>query len=130
MNKETLKYINDQQLTSVMNKTKWNKLADALNSSNDFVPSVRYKLIRQAEQNSEFSKVWWDELLRDAEKIEWLEIESFNREQVGKLVSDRKIDFSGFISKQLKDNAIPYTLEDSMYKVWGYLRPGVSPDFK
>lgn len=45
MNSEVLKYVNEHQLSSVMNKTKWCELEKVLNGSEDFIPYVRYKLI-------------------------------------------------------------------------------------
>ncbi|MBU2978735.1 DUF6678 family protein [Alteromonas sp. C1M14] len=123
MHIKTLDYINKHQLTSVMNNTKWNNVEIALNEREDFVPHVRYKLIYEDKPNG-FTSVWWDELLVIAQNIEWLEVQPFTLERRGALVDDKKTDYTDFVSSQLKKYAIPYSIEDGMYRIWGYLRVG------
>lgn len=129
MNNQTLKYINEHQLSSVMNNTKWRKLDSAVNESDDFVPHIRYKLIHEDEPNSGFTPVWWNELLEISEVIEWLEIQPFQIEHFGGLVSDKQTDFTSLLSGQLKKQSIPFSIENGMYRIWGYLRVGESPKF-
>ncbi|WP_173496573.1 DUF6678 family protein [Shewanella sp. ISTPL2] len=129
MNSEVLKYVNERQLSSVMNKTKWCELEKALNGSEDFIPYVRYKLIYDENPNADFTAVWWHELLEIAETIEWLEIDPFKREWLGRLVADRVTDFSDVVSAQLTQYSIPYSIENGMFRIWGYLRRDESPEF-
>ena len=129
MNSEVLKYVNERQLSSVMNKTKWYELEKALNGSEDFIPYVRYKLIYDENPNAGFTAVWWHELLEIAETIEWLEVDPFKREWLGRLVADRVTDFSDVVSAQLTQYSIPYSIENGMFRIWGYLRRDESPEF-
>lgn len=129
MNSEVLKYVNEHQLSSVMNKTKWCELEKALNGSEDFIPYVRYKLIYDENLNAGFTAVWWHELLEIAETIEWLEVNPFKREWLGRLVADRVTDFSDVVSAQLAQYSIPYSIENGMFRIWGYLRRNESPEF-
>lgn len=129
MNSEVLKYVNEHQLSSVMNKTKWCELEKALNESEDFIPYVRYKLIYDENPNTGFTAVWWYELLEIAETIEWLEVDPFKREWLGRLVADRVTDFSDVVSAQLAQYSIPYSIENGMFRIWGYLRRDESPEF-
>lgn len=129
MNSEVLKYVNEHQLSSVMNKTKWCELEKALNGSEDFIPYVRYKLIYNENPNAGFTAVWWPELLEIAETIEWLEVDPFKREWLGRLVADRVTDFSDVVSAQLAQYSIPYSIENGMFRIWGYLRRDESPEF-
>lgn len=129
MNSEVLKYVNEHQLSSVMNKTKWCELEKALNESEDFIPYVRYKLIYDENPNTGFTAVWWHELLEIAETIEWLEVDPFKREWLGRLVADRVTDFSDVVSAQLAQYSIPYSIENGMFRIWGYLRRDESPEF-
>ena len=55
MNIKTLEYINQHQLSSVMNQAKWFMLEKALNESEDFIPYVRYKLIYDENPNAGFT---------------------------------------------------------------------------
>ncbi|MBL4773443.1 MAG: hypothetical protein JKX98_07530 [Alcanivoracaceae bacterium] len=45
MNKQNLKFINDNQLASFMNKTRWRELAEKFTSNDDFEPKVRLKKV-------------------------------------------------------------------------------------
>lgn len=129
MNIKTLEYINQHQLSSVMNQAKWCELEKALNGSEDFIPYVRYKLIYDENPNAGFTAVWWHELLEIAETIEWLEVDPFKREWLGRLVADRVTDFSDVVSAQLAQYSIPYSIENGMFRIWGYLRRDESPKF-
>ena len=43
-------HINNNQLASVMNKTKWRELAELMTSNNDFNPVVRVKYLLDNEE--------------------------------------------------------------------------------
>ena len=93
------------------------------------MPYVRYKLIYDENPNAGFTAVWWHELLEIAETIEWLEVDPFKREWLGRLVADRVTDFSDVVSAQLVQYSIPYSIENGMFRIWGYLRRDESPEF-
>lgn len=122
MKADTLAYINQHQLTSVMSFTKWRKLELALHEEPDFVPHVRYKLLEDEEPNPGFTPVWWHELLEIVESIEWLEIDPLKREHRGRLLPEKTTDFTDYIDSQLHKYGIPYSREGQGVRIWGYLR--------
>lgn len=123
MNTDTLAYLNQHQLTSVMSLTKWRQLELALHEKPEFVPHVRYKLLEDEGPNPGFTPVWWDELLAICERIEWLEIDSLKREHRGRLLPEKTTDFTAYIEAQLYKYRLPYSKEAQGIRIWGYLRP-------
>ncbi|ASK69660.1 hypothetical protein CF168_12760 [Shewanella bicestrii] len=123
MNADTLAYLNQHQLTSVMSLTKWRQLELALHEKPDFMPHVRYKLLEDEGPNPGFTPVWWNELLAICERIEWLEIDSLKREHRGRLLPEKTTDFTAYIEAQLYKYRLPYSKEAQGIRIWGYLRP-------
>lgn len=120
MNESTLKYINENNLVSFMNKTKWRELAISLASNSNFEPKVSIKILGEPLASG-FSHLDWEWVkYGESSCIEWIEIDPIKREYLGRLVSDRETDYSKFIEQTLGAFNIPYTLESSLYKVWGY----------
>lgn len=122
MNADTLAYLNQHQLTSVMSLTKWRQLELALHEKPEFMPHVRYKLLEDEGPNPGFTPVWWDELLAICERIEWLEIDPFKREHCGRLLPEKTTDFTAYIEAQLHKYRLPYSKEAQGLRIWGYLR--------
>lgn len=123
MNADTLAYLNQHQLTSVMSLTKWRQLELALHEKPEFMPHVRYKLLEDEGPNPGFTPVWWDELLAICERIEWLEIDPLKREHRGRLLPEKTTDFTAYIEAQLHKYRLPYSKEAQGLRIWGYLRP-------
>lgn len=63
------------------------------------------------------------------EFIEWLEFDPVVRTPRGRLVADDCEDFTQLLSQALLDARIPFSIEDGALRIWGYMRPGVSPNF-
>ncbi|MEJ6522473.1 hypothetical protein PQI64_22225 [Shewanella bicestrii] len=123
MKADTLAYLNQHQLTSVMSLTKWRQLELALHEKPEFMPHVRYKLLEDEGPNPGFTPVWWDELLAICERIEWLEIDPLKREYRGRLLPEKTADFTDYIEAQLYKYRLPYSKEAQGLRIWGYLRP-------
>ncbi|WP_337165230.1 DUF6678 family protein [Vibrio fluvialis] len=128
MNKKLLKIIDDRQLVSVMNKTKWRELCCEFEEIHELGVNVRYKMIT-SDQLYGFSPVWWDELFRETVAIEWIDFDPKKKEHRGQLISDKEKDISNVILDIFKKHSIPYSLENDCYRVWGYLNQNVQPVF-
>ncbi len=129
MNEDYLKTINKLQLTSVMNKTKWQKLANAIIELQDFDPLIKVKYLNDNHEYG-YSCLNWEYVKQeDSKYIQWLNIDPVKKVYVGQLIPHKEIPFHERIVKILQDNNIPYSIEDGMYRVWGYLEPSQSPDF-
>ena len=128
MNKKLIKVIAERQLVSVMNQTKWRELCQEFSKNNTLDPSVRYKLI-YSDEIFGFSPVWWNELLREASAIEWLDFNPIELEPRGRLVSPKETDISNEILTILKRHNVPYSMEQSYIRVWGYFNQSEHPVF-
>jgi hypothetical protein len=112
-----------RQLVSVMNKTKWKEVANALTSNEAFVPDVRVKSAYN-EQPSGFCGYDW-ELIRHGESrdIEWMDIDPMKREYVGRLVERQKTDYSDWVREALSGHSIPFVEANGLFRITGYLQP-------
>ena len=127
MDKKLLNTINNRQLVSVMNQTKWRELCDDFAQLRALKISVRYKLVTGEVDG--FSPVWWDELFEYSPQIEWIEFNPIVKEYRGRLVTDNQVDRSEEILNVFRKHSIRYSKEQSHFKVWGYLSPETIPDF-
>lgn len=128
MNEKYLNIINHRQLVSVMNKTKWRELCHDFEELHSLNISVRYKLITSDEITG-FSPVWWGELFEESTAIEWLDFNPIVSEHRGRLVSNRETDRSAEIIGVLKMHGIKYSIQESYFRIWGYLSQDVRPEF-
>lgn len=120
MDKKTRRYIEENQLTSFMNKTKWRELAEGLISNQEFEPEVSLKILGEYEP-SEYSLLDWEWVRFGVSScIEWIDIDPAKKEYRGKLVADKETDYSDFIESILKSRNISYSVKDKIYRVWGY----------
>lgn len=112
MNEHNLKFINDNQLASFMNKARWRELADRFTSNDGFEPKFRFKYLRQ-ENMTGFTLLDW-EWVRSGESscIEWMDIDPIKRVRQEQLVKDKEYDFCIFVESTLKELHIRYIIEE------------------
>ncbi len=123
MEEPLAKYIQEQQLVSVMNNTKWKKLVSAITANPDFVPHVRLKYIFEEENKGGFTLVWWEEVEQEGfNNMEWLDINPVKEEFQGILISSKLTDYTVFIKEALEKNYIPYEIHNGIFRVKGYQR--------
>jgi len=128
MNEALLKVIDQRQLVSVMNKTKWKELCSSFSDKCKISPVVRYKLIYE-DNILGFSKVWWNELFDDSAAIEWLDFDPIEHEFRGHLLSDKDTDIRSEILDVFRKFNISYSIEGKYYRVWGYINSKDNPKF-
>ncbi|ABD79692.1 DUF6678 family protein [Saccharophagus degradans] len=127
MNEETLQYLEANSLTSFMNKTKWNELANGLTSNEQFEPVVSIKILREKEASG-FSLLDWEWVKHgNSSCIEWIEIDPIKRESIGRLVKPRETDYSEFVLSVLLKFNIPYSVNGNNYLVRGYASANNQP---
>lgn len=119
MDKKLTEIIMERQLVSVMNQTKWRELCQELAQNNELDPDVRLKYL-YSDQVFGFSPVWWNEVLREASAIEWLDFNPIKLKPRYGLIPAKETDISNEIIQILKKYNIPYSVEQSYIRVWGY----------
>lgn len=111
------------QLVSVMNRTKWRELADAMTSNEAFNPTVRVSYV-DGYKPAGFSHLDWEWVRRgDARIIKWIEIDPVRRSYVGRLVKQQAMDFSDWVRECLLQHSIPFVESEGIFRVNGYLQP-------
>jgi len=113
------RYIIREKLSSIMNDTKWQRLYDSLQVIEGRL-DFRRKDLRGSEDQA---KTWCGDfymMIGGWREIEWLDI----RGQRG-MHDDQQL-----IIKFVRDAAVAYTLHDDFIRIWGYTRPGITPDFQ
>lgn len=124
MDQILFRIIQQRQLTSVMNQTKWRQLVQELSLSEQYNPQVRYKTI-QSPQLYGFSHVWWDELLQISASIEWLDINPLKSEYQGRLLPSKITDYSAETETAIRRAKVPFTREENCFRIWGYITQGI-----
>jgi len=122
------RYIELEQLVSVLNDTKWNRLYEALLPIQGPLCFLR-KDIRDPEN---LDPVWCTEIgyiFAGWESIEWLSVRAIIKEPQGELLPRKTYDFSDELIRAVREAGIPYSQTEDGIKIWGYLRPGVSPEW-
>lgn len=128
MHPNILKMIDDRNLVSAMNNTKWKRLAQAITTDREFEPFASVKDLDEAESDG-FSLLDWKFSEFNPALIEWVDIDPIKRKRVGGLIPDIETDVSSYVLAALKTSNVPYSIEDGMYRVWGYYDPASAPSF-
>ena len=112
--KKLYSYLEREKIVSVLNDTKWQKLFDCLKTTDNY-----YLDFRRKDLNSSESPNWNGDLYEVFgmwQIIEWMEIRT-DRAHLPEL------------NLAVKNSGVPYSKNNDILKVWGYLRPGVSPNW-
>jgi len=128
MHPNILKMIDERSLVSAMNRTKWERLAQAITQESELEPTVRMQELGE-EEPSGFSLLDWKFSEFNPALVEWIDIDPIKRKRAGGLVPDIETDVSAYILDALKNSNVPYSMEDGMYRVWGYYEPASAPNF-
>jgi len=123
------RYIVREQLVSIMNNTKWEKLRKLMISLGEASPRYRVQCLRTDEVYGTYWDGDWFYHLPTYKWIEWLEIDPVARERRGQRVKNKETDQTQLLTDMLKDCSIPFSMEGGYIRVWGYKRPGASIEF-
>ena len=124
------RYIEQEQIASVMCNAKWFRLIKLLKSLS-FSLTYRRKDVFEPEYaesgwDSDFYHVFGGTYF----SIEWLEINAVKRIHIKPFARpDLAIppDHTSELKQALLEAKIPFSMENGAVRVWGYTRPGVSP---
>ena len=128
--KKIRKIVEQRQLCSYMNDTKWNELRHAMLEEMPFPPPYVIKWIYKECENEDFLEDVsylgdWNEALAFGDRvhgaaIEWMKIRPRYLKYQGKLVPPKLIDASAEFEAILNRLHIPYEAEDGAYCIYGY----------
>ena len=127
--KEIRNIVEQRQLTSYMNDTKWNELRTAMLEEMPFPPSYFVKSLFREKVPEYWENVWywgdWRTGLSDVGDvkgywIEWLEIYPQYKKHIGMLVEPQIIDASQELEVVLAKYHIPYEKIGHAYRIYGY----------
>jgi hypothetical protein len=113
-------------LSGVMNDTKWGKLLEALMPFEGAL-EFRRKDVRDPVDPTES---WHSDIyyaFSGWHAIEWIEIKARSRPTPGRLSEQVG---AKVVTDTLRAVGAPFTASSDRLRVWGYLRPGVSPDWE
>ncbi len=121
------KVVNEKQLFSVMNNTKWRELQNAVVEWLPFPPPYQIKNVLGNEPYpKEFEEdVWywgdWSEGLLPFYSIEWIRVRPRYLKENGQLLPRITIDITKEFISLLKQFAIPYHEDEDSIYIFGYL---------
>lgn len=129
MDKQILNIINERQLVSIMNATKWNRLVEGI-STLPFAPAFQLKMITELELvpptfSSHITYLGdWQHLEIKSWRfsaIEWIKIRPVLYRHVGQLLPDEKIDISNELQQLLVREKLHYEQVNGDFVVYGYV---------
>ncbi len=126
-----LRIVNERNLCSYMNNTKWNELITAVKNEMSFPPPFDIKYLTQEEvTQSEFENKdvdywgdWEGENFPTQEyyiNIEWIKIRPRYLKYRGKLIAPELVDESKKIKEILERYNISFEEKDGFYCIYGY----------
>lgn len=118
------RYIAREELVSVMNQTKWERLQALMQQESYRRPPWRAYCLRDAEDLEPEWDYDWHYHLPPFKSIVWLEINPIQKERRGQLLPDKLTDNTDYLTDLLKTHHIPFSIEGQSLRVWGYLKPG------
>jgi hypothetical protein len=116
------RYIEQEQLASFMNDTKWRELRMAMVERTE-KPRYRVQcLLSQPTPPDNWDGDWFYHLPTFA-WIEWLDIDPIHVKSRGHLLEAARVDLTQEILDLLRSLSIPCETQDGLIRIYGYRRP-------
>ena len=124
------RYVQREQLASVMSDAKWRRLLAVID---DLPFGVRFRA--KGVRESEREQAGWDPdryhvFGGDLAAIEWVELSARTEVPRGRLVAPEVRDHTDELRRALAAANVPFSMENGNIRVWGYTRPGCSPQWE
>jgi Family of unknown function (DUF6678) len=126
--KRLRKYVETEGLTSVLNNTKWQQLFTRLEGIQGILDFRR----RDVRDAPDFAPRWDGDIYHmfgGWDNIEWLDIRAQVTQQRGALVAPKVEDHTDALIDAVRSSGVPFTITSDGVRVWGYIRPGASPQW-
>jgi len=118
--------INRDGLHSVMNNAKWDRLSATLAKLKPHV-AFRWKFV--FETSSTTWSLSLKEILGREVELEWMEVASALAKSLASTSSQSTAELTQPLCAALVDAHVPFTREEADFRIWGYVRPGIAPDW-
>ncbi len=119
LKEKILKTVEQRQLVGAANNVKWNKLLTFMREREDWQPSYRYKLVEGHTSNWDVE--WCYHLPFPFVGVEWFDIGLHQNIRVGRLVDDKIVDHSEWITALLQEIRFEFEQAGDVVRIWGYL---------
>ncbi|MFT9850228.1 DUF6678 family protein [Aneurinibacillus sp. REN35] len=119
--------IEEKQLCSIMNNTKWGKLQHEVLHTLPFTPPFQAKYVLEDTPEPEVfdSDVWywgdWIEGLLPFYSVEWIRVRPRYLKHQGMLVEPEVIDITEDFRSLLDNLNVPYKEESNSFYIYGYI---------
>jgi len=123
------KYVEREQLLCVMSDSKWSHLFKGLKKIEN---KLDFK--RRDVRDPEGINLSWDSdlshVLAGWKSIEWLQIRAQLSIRRGALLEPTIEDYTDELIGIVKGIGVPYSKTEDGIQIWGYVRPGVHPEWE
>jgi len=123
------RYIEREQLASVMSDTKWQRLFNVLEPIQGLL-DFRRKDVRGCDDAPESWCSDFYHMLGGWSSIEWLDIRAVRTIPRGALVKPKTEDHTPLLIQAVRQAGVPFSRHEECIRIWGYVRPGVSPQWQ
>lgn len=119
------KIVQQRNLCSYMNDTKWNELRNAMMNEMPFPPPFILKFL-DVNYSGDWSCDWYygfaieGHYFNGAFAVEWIKIRPRYLKYRGQLIEPEVIDAEDKFIEILKRYSIPYEVSDGVYCIYGY----------
>jgi hypothetical protein len=123
------RYIEREQLVSVMSNTKWQRLWNVLEPIRGLL-DFRAKDVREREDAAES---WCRDIyymFNCWKSIEWLEVRAIVTTPRGALVAPKIEGHTTELVQAVRQARVPFSRHEQSIRIWGYVRPGISPKWE
>ncbi|TCI27730.1 hypothetical protein EVJ32_00565 [Exiguobacterium sp. SH5S4] len=124
-----LQEIEERQLTSVMNETRWKRLGQTVSATLPYLPPYQIKYLGEdtlfpSEELSQFINLDWDDIWVESSlrSIEWIRLRSKMLLYKGVIVDPDVCDMTDELIDILKKERIPFIQKGDIIQVFGYVR--------
>lgn len=120
--------VNEKQLTSIMNNTKWELLQRAVIETLPFPPSyqIKYVLEDNPEPENFEEDVWywgdWEEGLQPFYSVEWIRVCPRYSKNRGMLIEPEIFDITEEFIEILQKLRIPFVTDGNSIYIYGYVK--------
>lgn len=122
------KYIERERLTCILNNTKWQELYKSLEPIQELLDFKRKDVRESDDKNQRWNGDFYY-MFGGWADIEWLQIRAQITTPRGALLEPKVDDRTDDLISAIMKTKVPFSRTEDGVKIWGYVRPGESPEW-